>query len=163
MITLTAFKRHCTGIAWMFTPAFTAVLFLHCGTTGYNTYDVPCSKERPIIAKEARSFLARMGFAEKVFTPDSGYYRTRAIKVESVSETVSGGPKWFMMEVRHTGTMIHVGAFELIPDRHSEAARLAQSPEDEPKTEEDPIMPGDRFFIKVVQPLLDHLTEVCGG
>jgi hypothetical protein len=136
-----------------------AVLFLHCGTTGYNTYDMPCGKPRNDVVTEARNILAKLGLEQKTAIPDSGYFRTKALKVQSVSE--GDTPRWFMVEMHYTGSVIQVGAFELVPDGRSEARRMGTSPEDDANTEEVLLRPGDRFFLKVVQPFMDRMKEWC--
>lgn len=138
------------------------VLSLHCASTvPYNTITLPCSIESSKALHEAQQHLARLGFQQKVFLPDSGYFRTKAMKTGSVATSASGKPSWYVFEVIHKNEKLSVRAFNLIPKPNSEAMKFNVSPEDESGTEENPVMPGDRFHMMIVEPFIDHMKNAC--
>lgn len=138
------------------------VLSLHCASTvPHNTITLPCSIEGGKALNEAQQYLARLGFQKKVLLPDSGYFRTKALKTGSVATSASGKPSWYVFEVIHKNEKLSVRAFNLIPKPNSEAMKFNLSPEDESGTEEDPVMPGDRFHMMIVEPFIDHMKSTC--
>jgi hypothetical protein len=139
-----------------------ALLLASCGSTSrYNAINIPCSRTPDEITRAAREYLLTKGFNQRTYRPDSGYYRTALMKVETVSEKISHAPLWYVVEVRCRENSVDVAGYSLLYGRNSEARQYGTSPEDERQTEEEGIIPGTRAYSAIVVPLVDHLKEFC--
>lgn len=131
-------------------------------SAGHNAVQIACAKPRAQALNEAKLYLQRLGFVEKTFLPDSGYYRTKALEAQNVAQALSGKGMWYVFEVRSNDQMLSIRPVSLIADPRSDAALHNRSPEDDARTEEEPILPGNRYYTLVVQPFIEHMTEYCG-
>ena len=140
------------------------VFFAGCGSTSrFNVMKVPCSKTHEEVVRAARDFLLSKGFNQRTFLPDSGYYKTAARKVETVSEKMNHAPLWYTVEVQCRQDVVEISGYSLIYGRNSQAREFGASPENESQTEEEGIVPGTRAFTAIIVPIMDYLREFCGG
>jgi hypothetical protein len=141
---------------------FLVTIFAGCGSTSrYNAISIPCARPYEEILRSAREQLLSKGFSPSVYRPDSGYYRTAAKKVQTVSEISSQTPLWFVVEVRCLQDHVEVAGYSLIYGKHSQALQFGTSPENESQTEEEGIIPGTRAYSAIIYPLVEHLREFC--
>jgi hypothetical protein len=133
-----------------------------CGSSSrFNSITVPCTKPPSEVLRNTRDYLLLFGFEQRSYNPDSGYYRTSAKKVQTVSQISSHAPLWYTVEIRCHDNVVEVAGYSLIYGRNSQAIQFGASPEFESQTEEEGIIPGSRAYGYLIMPLVEHIKDYC--